>query len=99
MNISTTSPGLRQELYYMYNKRLMPSIFICEPNRLYNGLFLYLIPRHKIMEFDNFGMLVSDVLLKQEKSMQQLEMKGYKASFSVGSVQTRQIIIDYMNNR
>ena len=75
----------------------MADLQIFEPNEKYHGLFIELKVKSP---FKKNGELLKDEHLEgQQKSIDDLNAKGYYACFSVGLDMTIKIINDYLNNK
>lgn len=74
-----------------------PDIIIFEPNNYYKGLFIEL--KHKCPFKKNGDLKKNEHLFFQQKTMMQLEEKGYKCFFSWNFEMTKKIIDDYIKNK
>lgn len=71
-----------------------PDLFIAEPKKGYNGLYLEL---KAVNVFKQDGTLKkSDHLQAQQRFLSVLQKKGYKAEFAIGFNHTKSLIDNYM---
>ena len=77
------------------NKRGFPDLFICEPKKNVNGLFLELKQAGTRLYKKN-GEFASEHLKEQAEILTQLRGKGYMAYFGIGFENTKELIDNYM---
>lgn len=81
----------------MKSSRGLPDLMIFEPNKHYNGLFLELKSK---TPYKKNGELLSDQHLREQLNiLKRLIDNGYKAMFSFGFDETKDIIDQYLNQK
>lgn len=81
----------------MRSGRGHPDLFIAEPKREFNGLFIEL-KAEGVVVFNKDGSLRAGGHLKEQYEMiKRLRMKGYCAQFTIGFDETKLLIDTYLN--
>lgn len=76
-------------------RRAWPDMFIAEPTKLRNGLFIEL-KKDKTRIFKKDGSYASDHIKEQALMLKQLRYRGYEAKFAVGFDEAKKIIDGYL---
>jgi len=72
-----------------------PDIFIAEPRKPYNGLFIEL-KADGVKLYKKNDDYANDHIKKQNECLIELRRRGYYATFAVGFYQAKEIIDDYL---
>jgi hypothetical protein len=79
----------------LHPKRGYPDLFIAEPSKECNGLFIE-IKAEGVRLKKKDGTWASDHLAEQNEMLNKLQKKGYAAYFAVGFEEAKNIIDDYL---
>ena len=76
-------------------RRAWPDMFLAEPTKRHNGLFIELKREGARIKKKN-GDWASDHIAEQADVLDRLEFRGYKAVFAVGFEEAKEVIDKYM---
>jgi len=75
----------------------IPDLLIFEPKGIYHGLIIEIKRTGENLYKKNGELYSKEHLIEQNKTLERLKSKGYKAVFGVGFDECVNIIDDYMN--
>lgn len=93
-SVRLTIPQQMRNKAIQKNGFACPDLIILEPKNGFNGLFIELKVQSPFKK--NGELLKSDHLHRQQKTIDDLNKKGFKACFSWGFEMTKQIIDEYL---
>ncbi len=92
------TPGLRAKAKRVQGVRAWPDLFIAEPRKGKNGLFIEL-KKEGTHLYKKDGSLVANAHYhEQAKVLKRLETLGYKAVFAVGFEEAKKLIDNYLRS-
>lgn len=97
-SVSLTVPQQNRNKLVQKNNFHCPDLLILEPNKYYKGLFIELKVKTPFKK-DGVTLLKNEHIENQQKTINELNSKGYYACFSWSLEMTMKIINQYMANR